>query len=443
MVNPLACLSFDAINQRFITASGQITHEYYKANVCVDPWRKKFKSRPFPLGMGVSPSYTKRWPTIPVGDLAMTQVGLSNCVAEGGPYSACDPDDIQIPIQGSELRQMHLYRSPRIRTPQICLWDLQFAHDPERAIQDEIDNLMFVTSWYWARMTMRNLIDGVGHHMVASVYENGTVPEGVSDFPDLFPISHVTQGFLDRIQTYLINNGVGCPDRSTAPIYDLYISPEASRVLKMYDYMTRQDFRHSSRANELLEGMQSTNGEVWGGFRHNLIAWPMRFDDVAGVLTERLPFAAGIPTTLGPMQQVTAAYQNAEFEVCWVIPTDDVMTWLTPPMKMNFPGGVNFGGAGTPNYVGDFTWQNILDRSCNVDRTKGQWIAQIVTGWDFPFPERGFAILFKRQPTPLLTIDLDIRGRPICDEPVLVPNPTPPTPPDPWVDPCEGEEEEG
>lgn len=440
MENPLACISHAAINNRFAVATGVITDEYFKREVCLDAWRDKFKRRAFPLGQGVNPSYTKTYPTIPTADLTMTAVGLSNCTPgdpldPDAPYSACDPGTIQIPIQGQDIKTLQLYRSPRIRTQDICLIDLQMVHNPDKAIQNEIDNLMFVTGWYWSRMAHINLLRGVGHKMVCSAYPDGSIPESSGpNFPALFPISHVTQGYLDRIQEDLITLGVGCPGKSGQPIYDLYIGSQASRTMIRYDASIRQDIRYSSEADKLLDGLQGTKGMVYGGYRHNLIAFPMRFDNVAGTLTERYPFGAGVPATYGPKQEVTPEYRNAAYEVCFVIPNDEVMTWLVPPMQMRFNKST-FGGSDTPNYAGDFMWVNV-QTDCNIDRSKGFFMSQILTGWDFPNPEYGYALLFKRQFTPLLSIDLDIRGMPNCTAPTLPAQPAPVDPPEPWVDPC-------
>jgi len=436
MVNPLACLTNDAINNRFVAATGVITDLYFKQSVCLDPWREKFKQREFPLGQGVNPSYVKLYRNVPTEDLTMTPVGFSDCTAEPDPYSACDPGYIYIPTMGQELKQMQLYRSPNIRTPELCVIDLQLSHDPEKMIAEFVDNLVFQTSWYWNRLALKNLMDGVGNKWVVAPYSDGTLPISTTTLPAVAATQTIVQGVLDRVFEDLLFNGVGCmnPNACAQPVYDLYIGQEASRNLIRQDFGVRQDIRFSSEADVLLTSLRGMACKEYGGFKHNLVAFPPRFNFGSTGYTEVLPFDAGVPTTVGPKQTVSVAYGTALYEGCFVIPNADVMQWLVPPMNMRF-GQVVFGGQGTPDYAGDFQWLN-YQTDCNTDKSKGFFEGRILTGWDFPFPEYGYFIVFKRCFTPIGPAVCTVNGVPDCTVPVFPSPPTPPTPPSPYLDPC-------
>src|SRR4029077_16836490 len=161
----------------------------------------------------------------------------------------------------------------------------------------------------------------------------------------------LSQGVLDRVFEDLLFNGVGCmnPNACAQPVYDLYIGQEMSRNLIRQDFGIRQDVRYSSEADILLGSLRANACKEYGGFKHNLVAYPPRFNFASGYV-EVLPFDAGVPTTVGPMQTVSVAYRTAEFEGAFVIPNADVMQWLVPPMNMRF-GQVVFGGSGTPDHA--------------------------------------------------------------------------------------------
>jgi hypothetical protein len=437
--NPLACLTHDAINNRFVTATGVITDLYFKQNVCLDPWRSRFKQREFPLGQGTNPSYVKLFRTIPYQDLEMLPLGLSSCDSSfdgQNPYSGCDPGYINLPLMGQLLKQMTIYRSPRIRTPEICLLDLQLSHDPTSMIDAQIDNLTFATSWYWSELTLKNLIDGIYNQWVIQPYSDGSIPEGKGTLPQIEATQHITVGVLDRITQQLMYKGVGCSDGNgcNQPVFDFYIGGESANNMIRQDPVLRQDMRFSDDANTLLGGMNAFKCKEYHGYKFNYVAYPPRFNFVGGEYVRVLPFGPGIPVTIGPDQEVTAEYEAALYESAFVIPTPDVMQWLVPPLQLRF-NKVTFGGQGTPNYAGDFAWLN-YQTDCNTDKSKGFFEAQFLVGWDFPFPEYGFFIVFKRCFTPIGPFNCSPTGVPSCTPTVLPSPPSPASPPTPWVDPC-------
>lgn len=437
--NPLACLTNDAINNRFVFATGVITDLYFKQNVCLDPWREKFKQREFPLGQGTNPSYVKLFRTIPYHDLTMLPVGFSDCDGSfdgQNPYSACDPGYIYLPTMGQQLKQMTIYRSPRIRTPELCLIDLQMSHDPTGMIDAQIDNLVFATSWYWSELTLKNLIDGVFNQWVVAPYSDGTIPEGQGTLPQTPATQHLVVGILDRITQQLLFKGVGCANGNACnnPVFDLYLGAEAGNNMIRQDAALRQDVRFSDQANSLLGGLNSFTCKEYHGYKLNYVAYPPRFNFEDGEYVRVLPFDAGVPTTVGPIQNTTVEYQNALFEGAFVIPSPDVMQWLVPPMNLRF-NKVTFGGQGTPNYAGDFAWLN-YQTDCNTDKSKGFFEAQFLVGWDFPFPEYGYFIVFLRCITPLGPYNCSPNGVPTCTPADYPSPPSPASPPAPFVDPC-------
>ncbi len=433
----LACLTPEAINNRFLASTDTFTDIFYQQTTAQDEWKDVFQQEPFPLGIGTNPVWTKWWNTIPFEDLSMTQLGLSDCETD---YTACNPGSEYVNLPGQSKQTLAVYQSPYLRSPSICFTDLLFDHAPERAIQMSVEALMFRTRWYWNRLAMKNLADGVGHNVVVAPYSDGSLPDSPTT-PAIAATQHIVQGVLVIVYEELQQlgaQGIGLPS-TQKPVYNLYIGSEADNNFFKQSPDIRQDLRfiaaggNSNSRDILTGGTMATADEVYGGFRHKLLRYPQRYDYVNGAYVERLPFTAGTCVTIGVRQEPSAAYRNAEFEKAFVLGTDEVMKWLTIPSPKNF-GKARFGGPGTANYAGDFAWIN-FQTDCNPNMSKGYFLAQIRVGWYYPFPEYGYAIWFKRCPTPIGPYICSVNGVPSCDVPSY---PAPPSADSPsvCVDPC-------
>ena len=438
----LACLTPEAINNRFLASTDTFTDIFFRQTLAQDEWKGIFKQIPFPTGIGFNPAFTRTFQNVPVGDLEMTAIGPSDCT-DSPPYSSCDPGSEYVPLLTQEKVTLTMYQSPVLRTPSICFKDLWFDHESDRVIALTVEDLMWRTRWYWNRLAIKNLQQGVGNQVVVAPYSDGSLPGfNTNTIPAIAATQHIVVGVTDQIYTDLQQKGVKAVGlgENAQPIYNLYIGSEASRNYIRQSPDVRQDFRAISAGGNamtkdvLLSGPQGTGGVVIGGFRHNLLRWPMRFDFVTGHYVERLPFSSvGACATIGGQSAPSSAWLNADYEAAFVIGNDEVMQWLTIPSQRAF-GKATFGGPGTPNYAADFTWVN-FQTDCNVFKNKGYFAAELTVGHFFPFPQYGYAIYFKRCPSPIGPYICSVNGVPSCETPSYA-SPPADSSPSPCPDAC-------
>src|SRR6185295_527201 len=111
------------------------------------------------------------------------------------------------------------------------------------------------------------------------------------------PTSRLTLGTLEQIYNWLnldganMEGGVGMTGMGR-PVYDLFTDANTSRDLIRQDPLIREDFRFAFMGKGVDSPLLGQLGTAvsYDGFRHTLVPWPQRFNNVGGVLTRVFPY---------------------------------------------------------------------------------------------------------------------------------------------------------
>ncbi|MEO7099096.1 MAG: hypothetical protein ABI162_07020 [Luteolibacter sp.] len=395
------------IEQLLVSEAGRIGGEIYRRTLDTSIWNKLVKQEAWPDEYGDIISvltYERSLPANPVvfSDLrqnnqdrvvgtAFTDVnadGVSdNVVTNGG---SCVPAAQKLTI-AQTLRQYNLQQAA-IESPDVCLNDLRFPVRRREQLQNVIDIMSDVTAWVW-KERRRDEYTRIAKNKVVI---NPALNTSASVMPAFVATSRLTQGVLNHFYLKLIRDGGGMNpmDRSEgAPVFLLSLSAEASAGIIKDNADIRQDFRYSTRVNELLAPLGINRS--YGGFFHSIEAFPPRYDFVAGAWVRRPAYVA-TATTKGLSYEVNPLYEAAEFEDTILFHMDTYHAVVPGPIASQ--GGMAFNPV---TYRGDFAWRNIPDRVCNPDGNIGFFRAIFADGSKPVYPQFGYVFRHQRCPQDL------------------------------------------
>jgi hypothetical protein len=225
---------------------------------------------------------------------------------------------------------------------------------------------------------------------------------GTASFPAAEPTSKLVQGILEKIRMRLIRDGAGNDPlgrENGTPVFGLVCSSETSFDLIRNIAADREDYRYSTKANDLLAplGVERT----YKGFYHLIDDFMPRYSYSGGVYTEIPPY---VKATAGGVTEwiVNPAYELAQYEVSIVFHKDVFHSVIPAPITS--PGGST---AFDPvSYRGEFKWLNIRDKEENPDGTIGYFRGILSAGSKPIRPEWGYAIMHTRCGNNLLAAQL-------------------------------------
>jgi hypothetical protein len=459
------------IQQLLINEANRIGPDIYRKTLNTSPWLKLVKKDTWPDEMGDSIKVLTYERSLPVNALSWSSVSLNPVTSQGQPafsngtsVGSGDTSVNAIPqatqIQFAQTLRAYNLTQTALESPRISVNDLRFSLKRKEQLSNIFAILQENTSYAWqdrfrdeytrlAQNKINVAVDGQGK-LIANSGE-------ASAFSLTTPTSGLVQGVLDRVYMKLIRDGAGNNplDRENArPVFGAILSSEASRKLIAENADIRQDYRWSSKVNELLAPLGIERS--YAGFFHMVDDWLPRHDayaldsaasagatvvvldggadtlrvglpvsgegvaagtvvtgidgaevglslplvaNVAGgakLYFRRLPYKA-VQTTQGSKWDIDPAYETAEFEDT-IIFHQDVFTNLVPKPITAAGSNVTFDAV---SYMGDFKWKNILNEVTNPDGTLGYFRAILSSGSKPIRPEWGYVIRHKRATTPL------------------------------------------
>lgn len=460
------------IQQLLINEANRIGPDIYRKTLNTSPWLKLVKKDTWPDEMGDSIKVLTYERSLPVNALSWSSVSLNPVTSQGSPSfsngtsvgtgnTATNAIPQATQIQFAQTLRAYNLTQTALESPRISVNDLRFSLKRKEQLSNIFAILQENTSYAWqdrfrdeyvrlAQNKINAAVDG-GGKLIAASGES-------SAFSLTVPTSGLVQGILDRVYMKLIRDGAGNNplDRENArPVFGAVLSSEASRKLIAENSDIRQDYRWSSKVNELLAPLGIERS--YAGFFHMVDDWLPRHDayalaaqanagattlvlassaaatlrvglpvsgagiaygtvvtavsganvtisiattaniaNAAKVFFRRLPYIA-VQTTQGSKWDIDPAYETAEFEDT-IIFHQDVFTNLVPKPITAAGSNVTFDAV---SYMGDFKWKNILNETTNPDGTLGYFRAILSSGSKPIRPEWGYVIRHKRATTPL------------------------------------------
>ena len=349
--------------------------------------------------------------------------------ANPGPGTAVPT--AQIVNFAQTLRSYNLTQTA-IQSPAISVNDLRFSLKRKEQLSNIFDILSENTSYAWqdrfrdeyVRLSQNKIVANVtstgalvsftgenavfadvasltGGSSSATLAQLGYVPPVGSNAP----ASILTQGILDRVYMKLIRDGAGTNalDRENSrPVFGIICSSETSRNLIHDNPDIRQDYRWSSKVNELLTPLGIERS--YAGFFHMVDDWGPRYNlvtPITGTTTGGGAFVRVYPykmvaTTQGYKWDINPAYESATYEDTIVFHQDVFQNLVPKPITS--VGAASFDAV---SYMGEFKWRNIPHRDDNPDGNIGFFRAVLSAGSKPIRPEWGYVIRHLRASTPL------------------------------------------
>lgn len=373
----------ESVANIFHRLTGQMAAETYSLKFGEDPWLTFPEQVPFPVGQGNTINTMVGQRTRPTSDQAWAAVGTSN----GEDYNSCVGPRVQVPW-AYDLVQASLFQKT-LESGWFCYTDLMTAWNAREQIRlystQFQDNVRDQISRYF-----RDSFQTYAQHKVVATTG---LPEDDSDFPSVYPTSNLTNGILQTLRQRIKRDGAHGDGTSDVrgPIYTLISDDETIDSLIKDNEAIRQDFRWSSRVNELLGPLGSVR--EYGGFYYKATPFPRRYNrDGSGGFVE-VPYYSQEAATSGTKAEVNPAWEAAEFTVSYIWANRDVIKFMNPPGRMDFGSGVVFD---VQKYRGEFTFFNEKDYTCNPHGNMGKWMAQLMFAPQ-PIQSRwGYAIIHLR-----------------------------------------------
>lgn len=378
------------LNQQLVEESGRIMPEILRNNLNTSPWLNLINTGPWTHGMGDIHSIMTYERALPDTYPTWTNI-TANDGTDGSGTCSPSAEDIEF---GKTLKQFTLQQTA-LKSQKFCLKDLINPLIMKQQLQNMIDILGQNTAFFWIERHRDEYVRLCDHKVIA----NSALTEATAAFPNVAPTSRLTQSMLNKLYNRLDRDGGSRNplDRVQGQsVFGLVCSSETSEALIKLNADIRQDYRYSTRANELLAPLGIDR--VYRNFFHIIDQFPPRWDFIGGVWYRRLPYE-NQATTYGNSKEVSALYQAAEYEDSMIL-HQDVYTSLVPRIP-NVPDGMEFG---PQRWGGEFKWRNIPDETCNVDEDIGFWRAVFVSSSMPKYTRFGYTIRHKRCPWDIETL---------------------------------------
>jgi len=376
--------------------SGRIGPDIYNKTLNTSPWLKLVKQDTWPDEMGTDISvltYSRSLPESADARLTWNSVGFNDNTGNGG---TCVPTATQVKFY-NKLVSYNL-KQTAIESPPICVNDLRFSFRRKDQLSNIFRILTENTSWAWQTRYRDEYLRLSNNKILA----NSSMTPGTASFPAAEPTSKLVQPILEKIRMRLIRDGAGNDPlgrENGTPVFGLVCSSETSFDLIRNLAADREDYRYSTKANDLLAplGVERT----YKGFYHLIDDFMPRYTYFGGTYTEVPPY---VKATSGGNTEwiVNPAYELAQYEVSIVFHKDVFHSVIPAPITS--PGGST---AFDPvSYRGEFKWLNIRDKDENPDGTIGYFRGVLSAGSKPIRPEWGYAIMHTRCGNSLVSAQL-------------------------------------
>jgi hypothetical protein len=404
----LASFDLNSVNSLLVNEAGRIGPDIYTKALNTSAWLNLAQRGSFPDEMGEVINVLTWERSLP-GDgsgLTWSNVSLNayfdNDNAPGGtdgslndPQSmaGCLPTPAQIGF-GQTVRSYRLQQTA-VHSPKICVNDLRYATKRKDQLGAMFNILKDNTKWAWEtyyraeytrlaehKITVTGSLTSIDGDPDTFVVPNGTTVVG----------KHFTQSILDRIYLKLVREGAeSWGTENGRPIFACVMSPEAQEFLfrGLASANQRDDFRYSSRVNELLAPLGVERS--YKGWYHLLDMFPQRWNISGGAFVEVPPFVP-VETTNGRKFVLNSAYELADYEDAYVYVKESLEFQVPKPITS--PGGAT--SFNPVNYMGDFRWVNIPHETTNPDGNIGFFRGVLSCAAKPVAPDLAYVLRFRR-----------------------------------------------
>jgi hypothetical protein len=376
------------IEQQLVTESGRIGPDIYRRTLNMSPWLKLIKQEEFPEEMGQIISVLTYERSLPAYPLTWQNVGQST----GNAGGSCLPPVSE--VDWAQTLLQYQLQHTALQSPPLCVNDLRITFQRK----EQLTNMMYVLTENSAYAWINRYRDEYTRMAQHQIIVTDGFPDGAgAGFPLTAPTYTLGQGTLKKFYMKLNRDGgsMNPLDRENGrPVYGLITDAETSENIIKQNADIRQDYRFSSRVNELLAPLGVERS--YGGFFHIVDDLPARWDFSGGAWVRRYPYVS-MPATQGQKAEIDPLYENAAYTDS-VIFHNDVMISLVPS-PITAPGGNTRFDPVT--YRGEFKWLNILHQVDNPDGTIGFFRAIFMQATKPVIPAFGYVLRHLRCDTPL------------------------------------------
>jgi hypothetical protein len=486
------------IEQVLINEANRIGPDIYRKTLNTSPWLKLVKKDVWPDEMGDTirvltyerslPANALSWNRISIDPVAANDGTYANgtSVANGSGFGNNAVPNAQVINFAQTLRAYNLTQTA-LESPKLSVNDLRFSLKRKEQLSNIFAILQENTSYAW-QDRYRDEFVRIAQNKVNAAVSGGTLVSATGDGSqfrsDVLPTSILVQGLLDRTYMKLIRDGAGNNplDRENArPVFGAVMSSEASRNLIAQSPDIRQDYRWSSKVNELLSPLGIERS--YAGFFHMVDDWGPRHDAIAfaasasatattvavtnanalllkvgaqlsgtgitvgtvitaiGAANSAASGTATVTLSLGlsanvssgayffirrmPYTQV-ATTQGYKFDIDPLYEGaayEDTIIFHQDVFTNLVPKPITAAGSNVTfdavSYMGDFKWKNIITPDTNPDGTIGYFRAILSSGSKPIRPEWGHVIRHLRASTPLILDGVTNGGANVLVEPVI------------------------
>lgn len=356
------------INDQLQAISGALALQIDKRIYPSSPWLGMVHKSTWPDEIGHTFETMKMERATPSGQ----NVWRTHEAPDGSGVAPCNPPKVDVTFQQS--RQPISLASTALEGPPMCVENLRSKWERAEQVELATQSMGEVIRNVWIDRYRDEYVSVCDKKYVL----NPNLPRTRQADGDQFALepasSKLTNKALDFFYMDLIREGVAmyAYDMSNGqPILALVCSAETSRSLIKEDDATREDYRESSKANYLLEGLGHTH--TYNGYIHIIDDTPRRatWDGGAGAWIENDAWSTD-PVS-GFIEQ-DPDYIAADHEDT-IIYVKKVMECLVPN-KITSIGKMQFK---PQNYIGDIRWMNIPHAVDNPDETIGCYRAVLAS----------------------------------------------------------------
>jgi hypothetical protein len=266
------------------------------------------------------------------------------------------------------LRRTSLYHKA-VHSPTFCVTDLLYTGKREAQMRAVEWGLGDMVRLYWVNWNRDGFTRWSNKYIIEPNLEHTDESDGLT-FPAVEPTSRLTNGVLDYFYNLLtVEQGHrhALSFQNGRPVYGLITDQNTSRFLIRGDDAIREDFRFSSKADDLLKPLGVTH--TYNGFVHMMDEMPPRWNFNPALVeagTDNPATDPWIPVDpyfldtvtdpASPKKIVNPDWLTAEYQ--------DSFIYVKDAYQLRVPGsitGVSRAKFDPQSYMGDFKWQNVIN----------------------------------------------------------------------------------
>lgn len=374
-----------AINTAIVRETGRIGPEIYTRVVNTSPWIGLTPSDVWPDGMGIQQTSLMFERMLPADD---NETWTDIVVSDGNTNNCLPPTELL--KWGQTLTTWNLQKIAK-ETERFCIEDLRSAFQLQRMLELFTQGLATVTKRVWENRNQNEYVRLSAHKVTEKAALDLDATSFSAGSP---PTSRLTNGTLEMIYARLLSEGAGAfafgNNGGAAPVFGLLTDMATSRDLMRQDTALRSDFQFAYMGKGAASPLIAPLGVQYSynGFSHMMNFNQPRWDIQGGAWVSVPRYKAAVATTKGYKRELNAAYDYAPYADS-IIHVPDVYTRRIPK-PISSPGGkFKFDPV---NYMGEFSWKNILHEVCNPDGTIGFFRAVFASGSEPVHPEYGYVV---------------------------------------------------